>query len=577
MADLRLRINELPEELTPAPIDYVAIDGPSTRRTTLSRLADAVRPYSSEAQAREGLNTVTTMTPQRVNQAIETLGGQRFATSQQGNKADSAVQPALTISAGTGLAGGGTLAANREIALNSASIASLVLANSAVQPARQVIGGNGLTGGGTLAADRTISLDAATQASLIRADTAVQPSRTVSAGTGLAGGGDLSANRSLALNAASIASLLKADTAVQPTRAISAGTGLSGGGDLSANRSLSLSAATQASLAKADTAIQAPGGAAGQVLTKNSAADGDASWQTVAAATAVSYAPQELTEPQKTQAKTNIGVQPVSTATVGAAIAGANGKTTPADGDFFSGVEAGGSTMFKTTWGNIKAALQTLFDSRYLRLIGGTVTGGLILFTARSNTAAGSNNFTPGFSGHIGGGGLSFSLFGVERVGTEVVASISVQSGSVVNYFEFTHAGDLRVARNVLCADIRATGWLYSGTATFRNDGNIYGSKWNDRFGNFDAAEGINARIEDRSFWRTRDYLLSEHIPVGGTCFLRYSGSVENPQSVGGGELQWTNANGNTGDAIGYGTWQPQGATTRTSNLTRTTSWKRTG
>lgn len=40
-----------------------------------------------------------------------------------------------------------------------------------------------------------------------------------------------------------------------------------------------------------------------------------------------------------------------TTATVGAAMAGSNGKTTPADGDFFAGVEAGGSTMFKTTWG----------------------------------------------------------------------------------------------------------------------------------------------------------------------------------------------------------------------------------
>ncbi|HWT62355.1 MAG TPA: hypothetical protein VN150_07185, partial [Ochrobactrum sp.] len=53
-----------------------------------------------------------------------------------------------------------------------------------------------------------------------------------------------------------------------------------------------------------------------------------------------------------------------TTGTVGAAMAGANGKATPADGDFFAGVEAGGSTMFKTTWANIKAALASLFVSR---------------------------------------------------------------------------------------------------------------------------------------------------------------------------------------------------------------------
>ncbi|CAB4327683.1 hypothetical protein [Brucella sp. 191011898] len=225
MADLRLRINELPEELNPAPIDNIAIDGPSTRRTTLQRAADAVRPYSNEAMAREGLNNASVMTPLRVSQAIETLGGQRFATAQQGNKADTAVQPTLTISAGAGLTGGGTLAANREIALNSASIASLALANSAVQPTRQVI----------------------------------------------------------------------------------AGAGLSGGGDLSADRALSLSPATQASIAKADTAIQAPGGTAGQVLTKSSEADNDVAWQNVAAATAVSYGPQSLNDAQRAQARANIG------------------------------------------------------------------------------------------------------------------------------------------------------------------------------------------------------------------------------------------------------------------------------
>nr|DAF66357.1 MAG TPA: hypothetical protein [Caudoviricetes sp.] len=174
MADLRLRINELPEELNPAPIDNIAIDGPTTRRTTLQRAADAVRPYSTEAMAREGLNNASVMTPLRVSQAIETLGGQRFATAQQGNKADTAVQPTLTIAAGTGLTGGGTLAANREIALSSTSIASLARADSAVQPTRQLIAGVGLTGGGSLAADRTISLDAATQASLGRADSAIQ-------------------------------------------------------------------------------------------------------------------------------------------------------------------------------------------------------------------------------------------------------------------------------------------------------------------------------------------------------------------------------------------------------------------
>ncbi|WP_421565561.1 hypothetical protein [Ochrobactrum sp. EDr1-4] len=533
-------------------------------------------PSATKAEVEAGVRNDVAATPSSLGSA-SAKDVAYFATAEQGGKANTAVQPSLTLIAGTGLAGGGTLAENRTFALSSTSIASLALANSAIQPARQVIAGNGLTGGGTLAADRTISLDAATQASLVRADAAVQPARTVSAGTGLAGGGDLSANRSLALNSASISSLAKADTAVQPSRAVIAGTGLSGGGDLSADRNLALSTGTLASLAKADTAIQAPGGAAGQVLTKNSAADGDASWQTVAAATAVSYAPQELTEPQKTQAKTNIGVQPVSTATVGAAIAGANGKTTPADGDFFSGVEAGGSTMFKTTWANIKAALQTIYDSRYLRLIGGTLTAPLYTLYPRSNTAVGERNYTPAYVGRIGNSNLEVTFFGEERIGTDVRAVISAKSGSVINYFAFTHWGDAEIPRNVTCIDVRATGWVYAGTASFRADGGVYGSIWTTRFGNANAAEGIYNRIEARGFDRTRDYLLSEVIPVGGFALLRYSGTTINPQSVGGGELQWSNSNGDISSPLNYGTFQPIGTTNTASNAQRTTIWKRIG
>lgn len=68
-----------------------------------------------------------------------------------------------------------------------------------------------------------------------------------------------------------------------------------------------------------------------------------------------------------------------NTATVGAAVAAANGKTTPDDGDTFTGVLSGTGTMFRTTWGNIKAALTALFDGRYLRLAGGALTGNLTI------------------------------------------------------------------------------------------------------------------------------------------------------------------------------------------------------
>lgn len=73
--------------------------------------------------------------------------------------------------------------------------------------------------------------------------------------------------------------------------------------------------ATSAQGAKADSAIQALGGTTGQVLTKNSNTDNDVAWQTVAAATAVSYAPQTLNSGQQSQARANISayLQPTGT------------------------------------------------------------------------------------------------------------------------------------------------------------------------------------------------------------------------------------------------------------------------
>ena len=233
-------------------------------------------PTASEGEIRTGVESGKAITPdklfpvlaEKANKAT-TLAGYGItdaATKQQGQKADTAVQPAqvsavgfsgryadllnkpnlgdastmnvgttvgtvaagddarivgavqkvTTVTAGAGLAGGGALATNIALALSTTSLASLALANTAVQPARKLSAGAGLTGGGDLSADRTVALNAASITSLGKADTAVQPARKLSAGAGLSGGGDFSADRTVALNAASISSLAKADSAVQP-------------------------------------------------------------------------------------------------------------------------------------------------------------------------------------------------------------------------------------------------------------------------------------------------------------------------------------------------------------------------
>ncbi|MFP3423186.1 hypothetical protein R0K19_27865, partial [Bacillus sp. SIMBA_161] len=59
-----------------------------------------------------------------------------------------------------------------------------------VETSRQVISGDGLEGGGSLATNRTLSVDSSV----------VRTSRTITAGSGLTGGGNLSSNRTLSVD-----------------------------------------------------------------------------------------------------------------------------------------------------------------------------------------------------------------------------------------------------------------------------------------------------------------------------------------------------------------------------------------
>src|SRR5690606_27462665 len=118
------------------------------------------------------------------------------------------------------------------------------------------------TGGGDLSANRSVALNAGSIASLSLADTAVQPARAVNTGTGLTGGGDLSADRTIALDSSSVASLALADTSVQPA-------------------DLATVATTGSYTDLTDKPYTVPvGGLSGQVLSKASNADGDTHWTT---------------------------------------------------------------------------------------------------------------------------------------------------------------------------------------------------------------------------------------------------------------------------------------------------------
>lgn len=114
----------------------------------------------------------------------------------------------------------------------------------------------------------------------------------------------------------------KADSAVQPSRQIIAGAGLTGGGDLSSDKTINVGAGLGITVNADDVSLSSTtisrllpaAGTTSQVLQKASNSDYDVSWATVAAATAVSYAPQTLSSGEQLQARTNISAADSATA-----------------------------------------------------------------------------------------------------------------------------------------------------------------------------------------------------------------------------------------------------------------------
>lgn len=213
-------------------------------------------------------------------------------------------------------------------------------------------------------------------------------------------------------------------------------------------------------------------------------------------------------------------------ASIGAAIEASTEKNTPADGDFFTGVLASGSTVFKTTWGSIKTALATIFYNK----------------TEVNNIVAG------GMSGRAyprRADGQDFNLNGSTASAQNPPAIIGGGWDGNFNNFYFYSTGSLRVAYAASSGDV----------------------------GGYTAAQ-LRSYSEDRGYWRTQDYLVDRQAGNLATYCLAYwtgTGSM-NPNSwVDGSALRVSSAWGNSATSALSGSWVCMGfcdSNTQTSRVT---------
>lgn len=142
-----------------------------------------------------------------------------------------------------------------------------------VPDTRTLTAGAGLTGGGTLAADRTFDVGAGTGITVNANDVALDTASTrntdhtavtLSAGAGLTGGGDISANRTFDVGAGTGITVNANDVALDTANtrnvdhaavSVLAGAGLTGGGLITADRTIDVGAGTGITVNANDVAL----------------------------------------------------------------------------------------------------------------------------------------------------------------------------------------------------------------------------------------------------------------------------------------------------------------------------------
>lgn len=88
-----IRISALPNEASPVATEFLAIDGPSVRKTTIQAAVNAGAPVASQAEAEAGSDNSKRMTALTVKQSIASEVGDTIASAAQGALANTALQP----------------------------------------------------------------------------------------------------------------------------------------------------------------------------------------------------------------------------------------------------------------------------------------------------------------------------------------------------------------------------------------------------------------------------------------------------------------------------------------------------
>lgn len=243
-------------------------------------------------------------------------------------------------------------------------------------------------------------------------------------------------------------------------------------------------------------------------------------------------------------------------AAIGAALAAATAKTSPDDADFISGVQSGGTALFKITWANVRAWIKGWIVKADVGLgnVDNTSDANKPVSTATQNALDGKLNLSGGV---LTGSLRTSSTFEVRAVIPKIYM---ISPGAVIGY---------RMEANI--SDTVDGGWRvangYAGGAILEafSSGRINISGWLE----VNGMGNVKTYVDSQSYSRTKDYLLAETLTVGGYAFAMKAsaGTIQPYSTVAGTDLNLTGTASTVG-GIGFGTWQVIGSTLSNSNGT---------